>query len=235
MNQLFYKYGKFFFWLIIFLIIFLYLFLYFYPSLNSLKAKKNQFKNNALILSEYQKELKIFKEPTKEEKLLWKKIEERINTKRIILKNEKQYLSFLSKNIKTLKSILEKDFSDFLLNIEDKNIKITQTLKDDSELKNYFKEIKDSSSVKMKKNKSSSFIAYQENNINYKKKRENNVIINMFFVSTLEKTSRLLYKLPKEYNNLIIKKITIMRKENKTFYLIALKLNIEKVYENVKK
>jgi hypothetical protein len=211
------------------------MFLYFYPSLNNLKIKNKNFKKNSFVLSQYKSELKKFKKPTEEEKLLWKKIEEKINSKKIILKSEKAYLSLLSKYIKILKIILAKDYDDFLLNLDDKNIKITQTLKDNSDLKEYFKNIKNLSSVKSHSQETTSFVAYQQNMGNYKKKEKKSVIINLFFISNIEKTSNLLYKLTKEFPNLNIDKITIMRKDKKTFYLIALKLNIKKVYNNVKK
>jgi hypothetical protein len=211
------------------------MFLYFYPSLNNLKIKNKNFKKNSFVLSQYKSELKKFKKPTEEEKLLWKKIEEKINSKKIILKSEKAYLSLLSKYIKILKIILAKDYDDFLLNLDDKNIKITQTLKDNSDLKEYFKNIKNLSSVKSRSQETTSFVAYQQNMGNHKKKEKKSVIINLFFISNIEKTSNLLYKLTKEFPNLNIDKITIMRKDKKTFYLIALKLNIKKVYNNVKK
>ncbi len=233
MKESFYKYGKIMSWIIIFLILFLYFIFYFFPSIKTLKVQRQSFHKNTNIITRYKEEIKTFKEPTEEEKLLWKKIAEKTKEKIIFLNSEKQLLSFLSKNIENLKNTLEKIYDDFLINIKEENIKITQTLKNDSDLTEVFKSITDSASLK--NNTANSFVAYRQNPVLIQQGEQNMIKIKLLFASSLRKTSLFLYDLFSKFSGFSLDKLIIVRKGNKTFHLLILKVNIKKGYSNVKK
>ncbi len=229
----FYTYNKFIVIAIILIIVVSYLLLYFYPSLKEIREKKQKLKAHISQIEQFKREIENFQPPDEKERLLWKKIDSLTEKTYRGIKTKGDFLKYVNSIILSLNSILSSRYNDFLVNIEDKNIKLTQTLKKESNLLSVFKTVNEYHSVtKGMENNSNTFKAFDIAVGTPKEKDMNDFKVKIFLISNLRKSSSLLIELYKNLKNFTIEKIVIRRKDNKTYNLFILNFRIKRLYKN---
>ncbi len=236
-RKIVYIYGKYFGMGAFILIMILFLFLYFFPSINEINSKKRELKNNTAKIKAFQKELENFQPPDEEERALWIKIESMMSKNQIVLKNRAEFLTYVNELVENLKDVLSSYYDDFLINIDDKYIKITQTLKRDSVLLSEFKYLSVFTPTKNEEfSQNATFRAFDRGDSGLSKNRIENppFEIKVFVMSDLKKTSYLLVSMFKKISFLTVEKIRIKRTNNITYYLIVLKFRVKRSFEGAK-
>ncbi len=229
----FYTYNKFIVIAIILIIVVSYLLLYFYPSLKEIREKKQKLKAHISQIEQFKREIENFQPPDEKERLLWKKIDSLTEKTYKGIKTKGDFLKYVNSIILSLNSILSSQYNDFLVNIEDKNIKLTQTFKKESNLLSVFKTVNEYHSVtKGMENNSNTFKAFDTAVGIPKRKDMTDLKVKIFLISNLRKSSSLLIELYKNINNFTIERILIKRKDNKTYYLFILNFKIKRLYKN---
>ncbi len=229
----FYSYYKFIGITIILTIVISYLLFYFYPALKEIREKKQELKSHISQIEQFKKEIENFQPPDEKERLLWKKIDSLTEKTYGKIKTKADFLKYVNSIILSLTGILSSQYSDFLINIEDKNIKLTQTFKKESILLSMFKTVNEyHSTSKGLEKKSNTFKAFDTAVKKPEEKDINDLKVKIFLISNLMKTSSFLIKLYKNIKNLTIERIVIKRKDNKTYYLFILNFRVKRLYKN---
>ena len=233
----FYTYNKFLGIAIILIMVIFYLAFYFYPTLKNIKDKKKKLTANISQIDSFKKEVEKFQPPDEKEKLLWQKIEKLSDKIYVKIEKKADFLKYVNSILYKLNNVLSSEYDDFLVNINNKNIKLTQTYKQDSDLISEFKTINESSSLSTGTENATikTFKAFDTIEENKSNKEDSEFRIKIFTVSTLKKSSVLLINLYKELKNFSLERIVIKRRNNKTYYLFILNFRVKRLYKDAKK
>ncbi len=233
-RRIVYIYGKYFGMGAFILIMVFFLFLYFFPSLNEINSKKEELKNNTARIQAFQRELENFQPPDKGERALWEKIENMMSKNQIVLRDRGEFLTYVNGLVENLRDVLSSYYGDFLINIDDEYIKITQTLRRDSVLLSEFKYLSVFTPAKNERfYQNATFRAFDKGRVGSSKNQIKNspFEIKLFIASDLKKTSYLLVSMFKKISFLMVDKIIIKRKNNVTYFLIVLKFRVKRSFE----
>ena len=229
----FYSYYKYIGISIILIIIISYLGFYFYPSLRDLREKKKTLEANVSKIESFKKELENFVPPDKQEKLLWEKIEDLSSEKYIKITKKSDFLKYVNSIIYKLENILSSQYKDFLISINDKDIKLTQTFKQNSALISEFKTMGEGQLLATKiESQTQTFRAFDNGKQLQKNETDKGFKVKIFVVSNLRESSIFLIELFKNIGNFRVEKILIKRKDSKTYYLFVLSFRVKRLNKN---
>ncbi len=235
-NKILYIYSKYIGMGAIIGITFLYLILYFFPSLKEINGKKNELEKNTSKIALFQKEVERFQPPDEQEKALWEKVEKMTSGSFKEISKRSEFLKYVNSILLSLKNTLSEYYDDFLISIDDKNIKITQTVKINSPLLEVFKRVNEYNNVEgdSEYQAKTSLTAFQSggNFQQVKGKEDSYFIIKVLIPSTLKDTSFFLVSFYKKVNTALVKRILIRRIENRTYYLIIFEFKVKRNFKN---